>query len=158
VFSISGCDIRRGNNRRHCSEECRRPIVFITCKTCGGRFKVSPSAMNRRQFCCFACYRRSNAETSIEKTIRLSLESLGIPFEQEARIGRYSIDFLLRKQHIALEVDGNYWHRDRHRDARKTRFLAKHGWDVVRISETDVNNAVNVDVLVANSLESVNFA
>jgi very-short-patch-repair endonuclease len=53
-------------------------------------------------------------------------------------MGRYSVDFLLRDQRIALEVDGAYWHRNLDRDARKTAWLRRHAWRVVRISEASV--------------------
>jgi len=65
---------------------------------------------------------------------------LNIDFVQEAKIGRYSIDFYFPGYWIALEVDGTYWHQDKKRDARKDKYLQKRGIKVVRITENEIHN------------------
>jgi very-short-patch-repair endonuclease/ribosomal protein S27AE len=135
-------------NRHYCSEECRRPPNFVECQTCGTTFRDVPSATNRR-FCSLACYRRFRGETSLEAQVRTALTGMQIDFIQEASIGRYSVDFLLPTRRIALEVDGAYWHQDPNRDARKNRYLARHGWQVARIPESDVVNGADLAQLIA---------
>lgn len=125
-------------SRSYCSEACRRPPMIRNCKTCGTPIRVEPKDTDH-QFCSFSCYRKSQAETLLEQSIRLALNDFGISFEQEARIGRYSVDFLIISQRIAIEVDGDYWHQDARRDARKDAFLHNHGFHVVRIRESTVH-------------------
>lgn len=141
-------------NRHYCSEECRRPPVHINCRTCGTQIRIQPNDTDR-QFCSFACYRRFNGENQLEKRVRETLDLLNIPYVQEAKLGRYSIDFLLQEQRIALEIDGIYWHRDKARDERKNKYLHNYGWNIVRISEIDIDNALNLDRLIIDRLQSV---
>lgn len=124
--------------RKYCSEKCYRPPVYQACDNCGKRYRVSPGQLGVRRFCCFACWRKYTGETTLEATVRDALERLAIPFEQERQCGRYSIDFALLPLGVALEVDGDYWHQDTKRDARKDAALRRHGWAVVRIAEADV--------------------
>jgi len=132
------CDI--GGLRRFCSEACRRPAKMIRCPTCRTSFRVCPGAGAQRQFCSIACYRRHRGENRLERAVRLELKRRRIGFVQEAKVGRYSIDFLLPARRIALEVDGAYWHRDRLRDARKEAWLRRCGWCVLRLREADVTD------------------
>jgi very-short-patch-repair endonuclease len=123
--------------RKYCSELCRRPIHNIACAHCLKIFRIGPSD-TKRLFCSFACYRRFRGETQLEKVVRLELERLKIGFRQEAKMGRYSVDFILPDANIALEIDGNYWHRNKARDARKNTFLCGAGLTVIRVSETAI--------------------
>jgi very-short-patch-repair endonuclease/endogenous inhibitor of DNA gyrase (YacG/DUF329 family) len=138
-------------NRHYCSEECRRPPVSIECATCGTTFRVLPSDTNRR-FCSFSCYRRFRGETSLEASVRTALSAMLIDFVQEAAIGRYSVDFLLPQRRVALEVDGAYWHQDANRDARKDRYLTRHGWQVIRITEANIESGLDLTHLITNAL------
>jgi very-short-patch-repair endonuclease len=140
--------------RHYCSEECRRPPHYIECRVCGKTLRVSPGDTDR-QFCSFACYRRSNGETMLEKTIRLALTDMGVNFIQEARMGRYSVDFLLPDQRIALEVDGTYWHQDTKRDERKNHFLQSRNWIVCRITEEEIENTEHLDRLLVERFKRV---
>ena len=140
-------------NRKYCSEPCRRPPVILECALCQGSFRVCPWERYHRKFCSTSCYRRFEGETSIERSVRIYLESApSHPFIQEAKIGRYSIDFLLFLDRVALEVDGDYWHRDYSRDERKDTFLAAHGWRVVRIPEKAIKSGVLISLIVSNAI------
>jgi very-short-patch-repair endonuclease len=136
----------RGRTRRFCSEACRRPPMHINCQTCGKSVRVQPGDVDR-QFCSLACYRRSKGETLLEKQVREALNALGIAYIQEVRVGRYVVDFLLSALNIALEADGDYWHRDTARDQRKTVYLNKHGLRVVRIRESELTQHSVSDLL-----------
>lgn len=141
-------------NRHYCSEECRRPPKVTECRNCGKEFRHVPSDEDR-QFCSFSCYRTFHGETIPEKSVRQVLESLQIHFMQEAQMGRYSIDFLLPELRIALEVDGIYWHRNTKRDERKTRYIESHGWRVCRITDSEIENAVNLSGFIAEKLQGM---
>jgi very-short-patch-repair endonuclease len=112
------------------------------CENCGKEFRHTPSTNPR--FCCFACYRQAIAkrdgETSIEKKVRLFLQTLNIPFEQEYKMARYSLDFFIPLLNLVIECDGTYWHRDAKRDRAKNQYLKRHGFKVLRLSEDDINS------------------
>jgi len=89
--------------------------------------------------------RKGAVESSIERMVREELERLKVPFEQEkkVRIGRrrwsYYIDFAVGS--IAIEVDGDYYHASavqRGIDRRKDERLTKLGYQVVRLTETEI--------------------
>lgn len=143
--------VAKGRSRHHCSEECRRPPVYADCKTCGTTFRMIPGDTDR-QFCSMACYRRHRGENRLEKRVRVSLDAMGIEYVQEAKMGRYSIDFALPHDRIALEVDGAYWHRDAKKDARKERYLSDYGWRVVRLPERDIETAADLPALITSRL------
>ena len=128
-------------NRHYCSEECRRPPVLIHCETCGKEFRTFPSETDTRRFCSFRCYRIFMGETSIETKTKEALLRLNIAFEWEKSVGRYLIDFALTDLRIALEVDGHYWHRGLRDEAKRDSFLTKYGWQVLRITEDEINSS-----------------
>lgn len=134
--------------QKYCSEQCYRPPVYQACDNCGTRYRVKPTQAGVRRFCCFACWRKHNGETTLEAAVRDALEKLAIPFEQERRCGRYSIDFALLLLGIALEVDGEYWHQNPKRDARRDAALRKSGWKVARITESEVLEARSLPKLL----------
>lgn len=123
---------RDGASEPCCSEECRRPPVIEICKHCGKSFRRSPGNRVRR-FCTRSCFRRYRGETLTEITAREALTALRVSFVQEARVGRYRVDFLLQDGRVAMEVDGDYWHRDAEKDRRRDAFLLGQGIRVVRI-------------------------
>ncbi len=133
-------------NRHYCSEECRRPPVMVKCATCGHEFRRLPGDTDHT-YCSFACYMRSHAETSIERIVRQALTTLGLDYQTQVRVGRYSIDFHVPARNLAIEVDGTYWHRDPTRDQRKDAFLAQRGMAVVRIPERDLDSTETLEVV-----------
>lgn len=141
-------------NRHYCSEECRRPPNYINCRNCGKKFRVMPKDTDR-QFCSFACYRKFQGENQLEKKIRETLNFINVEYIQEAKMGRYSVDFLIPKLRIALEIDGAYWHRNVARDKRKNVFLRKNGWSIIRLSENEIINSRNIGMLVSTRLKEV---
>lgn len=144
-----------GRTRRHCSEECRRPPMILTCRNCGKDFREQPSATHR-QFCSIACYRSFTGETLLEGRVRCALEVLGVAFEQEYPVGRWSIDFALTAHKIAIEADGEYWHaRTAERDARRDRQLTRTGWRIVRLDEAEVNRASSVSALILDRIREI---
>jgi very-short-patch-repair endonuclease len=131
---------RHGNNthRRHCSEACRRPPALIDCDHCGAEFRVVPSSAGKRRFCSNRCYRASDSETSIERSVREALERLRLDHAPQAGIGPWVVDFLVGER-LVVEADGSYWHSLRpHVDRRKTADLESRGYTVWRLSEEEI--------------------
>jgi len=126
-------------NRHYCSEECRRPPVYAICPTCGETFRVFPSKANdeHNRFCGQRCYRLYRGETPLERKVRETLADLGIEVEQEYQIGRWLADFAIVDRKIAIEADGDYWHGGA-RDRRRDQSFADLGWQVIRLSETEI--------------------
>ena len=58
----------------------------------------------------------------------------------EQRFGPYSVDFLLAEEWLAVEIDGDYWHRINKTDykARDKYLLEEFGLPVVRLKEGEI--------------------
>ncbi|MFH9073438.1 DUF559 domain-containing protein [Streptomyces alboflavus] len=129
------------DKRSHCSETCRRPPVIISCGHCGTNFRIVPSGAARKRYCSVRCYRASDAETSIERRVRETLEHLGRSHRSQVQIGPWVVDFLVGDS-LVVEADGDYWHSLRPGvDRRKTADIADRGYTVWRLSETEINGA-----------------
>jgi very-short-patch-repair endonuclease len=127
-----------GSTRYHCSEMCRRPASMLRCEWCEQEFRVGPAEAKARRYCSAACYRASDAETSIERVVREALECAMVSHEPQRRIGRWTVDFLVGGN-LVIEADGDYWHSLRPDvDQRKTNDLTDEGYTVWRISETEI--------------------
>lgn len=91
------------------------------------------------RYCSHDCYMRSRAETTPERIVRETLAELEIPFDAQVRVGRWTVDFLLRS--LVIEVDGDYWHDKPEvvaKDRRKDRWLQNNGYEVFRIRESEL--------------------
>lgn len=143
-------------SNKHCSEECRRPPIILSCLTCKKDFRCTPTyASQGRRFCSFRCYRRFTGETEPEGNVRRCLESLGISFRQEHGYGKYSFDFFIPHLYIDLEVDGVYWHeRTKDRDARRDAKVAAAGITVIRLPDTSFYGPLTMSMIehVRNAL------
>lgn len=130
----------RNNAVRYCSEACRRPPLMVACQTCGTEFRKS--ACDTTRFCSISCVRQYMGETQLEARVRVALQALGVGFTQEYPFRRWSIDFAIPEHRVAIEADGDYWHKIlADRDARRDAAMNAAGWTVVRLSETGVNGA-----------------
>lgn len=97
----------------------------------------------------------SKGKLTLKEKFRESLTDLGFPFIQEFKIGRYSCDFDFPQSKIILEVDGEYWHRKKARDARKEWYIHEQGWQLIRITQSEIENTRNLDILVFDRLQGV---
>lgn len=140
-------------NRKYCSEICRRPPITTICENCGKKFRHIPSISPH--FCSFACYRsfigKNGGETSIEVIIRTFLDTLPLPYQQEAQIGRYAVDFLIPSLNLVIECDGIYWHRDKRRDIAKNHFLKKQGYQLLRLSEDSITSGKATQLILTQT-------
>jgi len=142
---IQPCKI---NLVKFCSKKCKddfeRDYENKVCTYCHKQFQL-PSWETKKGkglFCSMRCFLLYKGETTIEKRVRYALQRSKIKFSQEVKIGTYRVDFLLPEFNLIVECDGEYWH-DRKpgvikRDQRKTVFLQKQGYEVVRLPEQTI--------------------
>ena len=70
------------------------------------------------------------------------LTAAGIEFIPEYPVGRYHIDIFIPSSKLAIECDGDFWHRGRQaKDARKTAKLQEAGFTVIRFTGKEIHNA-----------------
>ena len=79
------------------------------------------------------------AFTPIEEKLLTALEAHGLTYEPRARIGRYTVDFLVGNQNnqVIVECDGKSYH-DPSRDSARDRGLALEGYPICRFSGSDI--------------------
>ena len=87
----------------------------------------------------------------METSLKKALQQLGIKFNQEVRIGRYSADFALIKRKIAIEADSDYWH-DAEKDRKRDVVLKKYGWITIRFSEKEIVDSSSLKKLIKTRL------
>jgi len=79
--------------------------------------------------------------SSIEIAIRQVLDSLGIDYLIEQKIGPYWPDILISDRNLVIECDGEYWHSVpgcKEKDAERDRYFEEKGYKVVRIPECEI--------------------
>lgn len=139
-----------GKRKIFCSKECadnyKRDYVARICKNCHKEFSLPRWELNKGKgtFCSRNCYIKFNGETSIEEKIRKGLENRKIDFQQEVKIGKYYLDFLIPNKNIVIECDGEYWHglsRAKIRDKNKDKFLKSKGYLIYRFGEKEIKNS-----------------
>jgi len=62
----------------------------------------------------------------------------GAKFRRQQPIGRYIVDFLCPEQRLVIELDGGHHTLQREADQRRTDFLTKAGYRVLRFWDNDV--------------------
>lgn len=130
---------------KKCSDNSKRNSVFRICKVCKNEFEITRGNLNRGRgaFCTWKCYIKYKGESTLERIVRLQLEKLNEPFQQEMRIRKFRADFYLPKRNLIIECDGEYWHmaqKAKLRDQRKDKFLEKLGYNILRLSGQEIVN------------------
>lgn len=145
---------------RFCSRDCYQQYLQVNgqdwykdhedatdlaiCERCGKEFKIRPN--RERRFCSFSCQLLYRGETSIEKAIREELERRGVAFDQNVRIGKFIVDFLLLNENKIIECDGEYWHNlpgAKARDQYKDKYLLQKGFEIFRFTESEIRRAAS---------------
>lgn len=95
---------------------------------------------------------RYRERTSIEVIVASLLTSLGVEYEEQKRIGRYSVDFYIPGKNLVIECDGSYWHSERkpgakEKDARKDAYLTSCGYSILRLPEVEIKNGDSLSLL-----------
>jgi len=62
---------------------------------------------------------------------------LGYKFRRQRPIGPFIVDFACIERRLVIEADGGQ-HADNEADARRTAWLERHGWRVVRFWNNDI--------------------
>jgi DNA mismatch endonuclease (patch repair protein) len=121
--------------------------------------------------------------TQPEVELRKAVHALGLRFRLNRRIGRYTPDLVLPRHHLAVFVDGCYWHgcpehgptefrgpnadrwrakleANRARDLTANAALAAAGWQVLRIweCETRANVAAAATKVLATAQAEIGDA
>ena len=94
----------------------------------------------------------SKEPTSIERKVYDYLLHQGILFEKQKLInGRFLVDVYIPDLNLIIEVDGDYWHgsdRVQKKDKAENAYLNKCGFNLIRLSETQINNGTFRERLV----------
>lgn len=93
--------------------------------------------LNRKQW-------ESKEPTSIEKKVYKELKVRGLLFETQKLInGKFLVDAYIPSLNLIIEADGEYWHslpKTINRDKSKNAYLKACGYNLLRLSETEINN------------------
>ena len=129
-----------------------KPKAQCLCQQCGRSFETKPAKvkMGEGRFCSRSCLGGWVAShqpriSSLENVIAAVLSGLGIPFQQQARLGSWCVDFYLAERRLVIECDGSYWHSLPtvvRRDLRKDQWLARHGYKLLRLPEGEIRSGV----------------
>lgn len=93
--------------------------------------------------------------SKLERRVAKALEGLGIVYEQELKLGRYSFDFHIGFK-VLIEVQG-YYHKKASiskRDKEKKLYAESLGYTVIYIEDGDIDEAESI---IYNSLRSLGF-
>jgi len=88
------------------------------------------------------------------RRVRVDRPLAGYKFRRQRPIGPYVADFVSIRHRLIVEVDGSQ-HADSQVDQKRTAWLERHGWHVVRVWNNDVSrNADAVAEYLLNVLQS----
>lgn len=169
---VCGKEFERLTSRQgeYCSYTCMgfddRTRITKTCEVCGKEYEAIPSRAEQSRYCSDSCrqhgwgetvrkYIGKRGPTSIEVKLAVALAELGIDFTPEQVIGRWVVDFALSDGRTIIEADGDYWHslpQSIARDVRKDAYLIHHGYTVLHITESEINNATSLPEFVREKL------
>lgn len=80
----------------------------------------------------------------------------GWKFTRQVSVGPFTVDFAARRERLAIELDGETHAGREEYDARRTSYLEKAGWTVVRFTNIDISsNPGGVAMTILDVLEQV---
>lgn len=77
--------------------------------------------------------------SSLELLIADALNSIGLPYLHNSKVGRYWPDFIVLDR-VVIECDGDYWHGDLEKERRRDVYLMSRGLFVFHLCEADILN------------------
>lgn len=111
---------------------------------------------------------RMGRKTGIEAAVGRVLREIGVRARHNYKIGRYWVDWAIPSRRLAIECDGEYWHRryellNPGRDARRDEYLREKGWTTIRLSERRIRRDVGscrdeIVRVLANHADAYEFA
>ena len=151
----------RVDEAKFCSMKCRDSMTeraTIVCAYCGKEKTMLVSRIRSEHTCCsnrcanlfrlengglvgkMIQKRGAGIRTKSEALVENVLIDLGIAYEFEFGIGRYSADFALPELSIVLECDG--WGHEtaiaKKHDQERDQYLREKGWRVVRVPNKEI--------------------
>lgn len=132
--------------KKFCSQKCLWSFgrAVKNCLFCNKTFVVKKSVS--RKFCSKQCFFSAGIiignETDIEKILRLALEAKNIPHEKQYKIGKNFVDFAILSSRLVIEADGEYWHRNKDKDAQREKIIKSQGWRILRFSGTQIKKNI----------------
>jgi very-short-patch-repair endonuclease len=98
--------------------------------------------------------RRDSTDAELKLWNRLRARAIeDCKFVRQEPIGSYIVDFVRRQRRLVVEVDGGQ-HADNARDVSRDKWLADHGYRVLRFWNSDVlDNMDGVLETIANALQ-----
>ena len=90
--------------------------------------------------------------SELEIKFKHILDDLDIVFTRTKRIGKFSVDFYLGSK-LCIELDGEYYHSSperKRRDLRKSIFLHKKGYHLLRVKERELQDVDTLKEKVLN--------
>lgn len=139
--------------------------IEMACEVCGKICLVQPCQVTRFRACSKRCATILSIRTqrgrvsSIEILLGEAMKIIKLYPTPQYPIGRYIADFAFVEQKLVVECDGDYWHNlpeQKVKDQRKDDYLTRHGWHIIRLSETDINfSPIGSAVRVQTKLQSL---
>lgn len=134
---------------------CNKTISYVskTCKKCSwtkeAKEKKSQFGKSRPKEFYQAIgmkglLRQQSKPTSIELKVYEELKNRGLLFEKQKLInGKFLVDAYIPSLNLIIECDGDYWHsldKVQKKDKAENAYLTKCGFDLLRLSETEIRN------------------
>jgi very-short-patch-repair endonuclease len=81
-----------------------------------------------------------------EAMVAIELLKLGYSIIPQQKIKQYKVDFVLRKQKIIIEVDGDIFHKDYEKEKRREveiLYAVGFDWKIIRVSAEEIKEDIN---------------
>ena len=83
--------------------------------------------------------------TPIESLLWHDLRTVDVVVYPQYPVAGFFVDFANPKAKVAIECDGEFYHRDKSKDAARDAKLREAGWSVYRITGKDCRDGVDSD-------------
>ena len=117
---------------------------YKVCYNCYIKSNYFKKSLKEKQMKGLLSQQNSKEPTSIEKKLYQELKDRGFLFETQKIInGKFVVDAYVPKFNLIIECDGIYWHSlDRvvKKDKAENAYLTKCGYNLLRLTETEINN------------------
>jgi very-short-patch-repair endonuclease len=125
-------------------------LPSVECDLCGKIWREPSQRMREGKTCSKICssikgyLNGDRKETGIELKLQELLVSLNIPFITQKPLLGVTVADIFIYPNVAIFADGTYWHRDDLRDQKKTHTLKKHHYVVLRLTEEEINESIDI--------------
>jgi len=130
--------------------------VYITSEETKRKMSLGKKGRKPKNFDDLMKKLHSKEPTNIEIKVYKELKKRGFLFEKQKIInGKFIVDAYIPKLNLVIEADGDYWHsllKAKERDKRKNDYLQEHGFNLLRLTETEINNDLFKEKLPCHEL------